>query len=96
MAGLMGAGRTEVARLIFGADSKESGEIRLDGRNVHIDSPRDAIANGICLLTEDRKSQGLVLRATAKDNFALPNLESWSRFGFINENARNPSGSRNM
>ncbi|TFH62106.1 MAG: sugar ABC transporter ATP-binding protein, partial [Candidatus Zixiibacteriota bacterium] len=85
MAGLMGAGRTEVARLIFGADPKECGEIRVDGKDTDIESPREAIASGICLLTEDRKSQGLVLRATAKDNFALPNLESWSRVGFIDE-----------
>jgi ribose transport system ATP-binding protein len=85
MAGLMGAGRTEVARLIFGADPKESGEIRVDGKDTDIESPREAIANGICLLTEDRKSQGLVLKATAKDNFALPNLESWSCAGFIDE-----------
>jgi ribose transport system ATP-binding protein len=85
MAGLMGAGRTEVARLIFGADPKESGEIRVDGKDTDIESPREAIANGIYLLTEDRKSQGLVLKATAKDNFALPNLESWSRVGFIDE-----------
>jgi ABC-type sugar transport system ATPase subunit len=85
MAGLMGAGRTEVARLIFGADPRESGEICVDGKDSDIESPREAIANGICLLTEDRKSQGLVLKATAKDNFALPNLESWSRVGFIDE-----------
>jgi ribose transport system ATP-binding protein len=85
MAGLMGAGRTEVARLIFGADPKTSGEIRVDGKDANIKSPREAIANGICLLTEDRKSQGLVLGATAKDNFALPNLESWSHVGFIDE-----------
>jgi ribose transport system ATP-binding protein len=84
IAGLMGAGRTEVARLLFGADPKESGEIRLDGRTLDIRSPRDAINAGICLLTEDRKAQGLVLIASAKDNFALPNLGRWSRASFIN------------
>lgn len=85
IAGLMGAGRTEVVRLIFGADKLENGTIELDGKNVKSSSPREAIANGICLLTEDRKTQGLILRAAAKDNFALPNLKMWSRFGFINK-----------
>lgn len=83
--GLMGAGRTEVARLIFGADKKVGGEIKLDGKILRVDSPRDAIRNGICLLTEDRKLQGLVLGASAKENFALPNLASWSRVGWINQ-----------
>jgi ABC-type sugar transport system ATPase subunit len=81
----MGAGRTDVVRLIFGADSKDSGEILLDGKPLKIDCPRDAIQHGICLLTEDRKSQGLVLKASAKENFALPNLPSWSRLGFIDQ-----------
>jgi ribose transport system ATP-binding protein len=84
IAGLMGAGRTELVRLIFGADKRASGEIRLDGKHLQVDSPRSAIAQGICLLNEDRKAQGLVLCASAKDNFALPNLASWSQFGFIN------------
>jgi ribose transport system ATP-binding protein len=83
MAGLMGAGRTETARLIFGADRKASGTVILDGRQIQIEAPRDAIRHGICLLTEDRKLQGLVLKATAKDNFALPNLGLWSRLGWI-------------
>ena len=84
IAGLMGAGRTELVRLIFGADRRSSGEVLLDGKTLHIDSPRSAIAQGICLLNEDRKAQGLVLCASAKDNFALPNLRAWSRLGFIN------------
>lgn len=83
LAGLMGAGRTDVARLIFGADRKTSGEILLDGRPLKIDTPRDAIGHGVCLLTEDRKAQGLVLKASATDNFALPNLPSWSRWVWI-------------
>jgi ABC-type sugar transport system ATPase subunit len=85
IAGLMGAGRTEVARLIFGADRMESGEIRIDGKTVDTTSPRSVIDDGICLLTEDRKSQGLVLHATARENFALPNLRSWSKLSFINK-----------
>ncbi len=85
IAGLMGAGRTELARLIVGADERESGEITLDHLSLEIRSPRDAIRAGICLLTEDRKGQGLVLNASSIDNFALSNLRRWSHAGVINE-----------
>jgi ABC-type sugar transport system ATPase subunit len=84
-AGLMGAGRTEMARLIFGADRKESGEVILDGKLLRVAAPRDAIQSGICLLTEDRKGQGLVLCASARDNFAISSLNRWSRFGLRNQ-----------
>jgi len=84
IAGLMGSGRTDLLRLIFGADQRETGDVLLHGRPADIRSPRDAIRHGICLLTEDRKAEGLVLSASAKDNFALPNLGSWSRLSFIN------------
>jgi len=83
VAGLMGAGRTETARLIFGADVPESGEVMLDGKPVVAKSPREAIQSGVCLLTEDRKRQGLVLCASACENFALSNLGHWSRFGIL-------------
>jgi ABC-type sugar transport system ATPase subunit len=83
LTGLVGAGRTETARLLFGADPREAGEIRLDGRRLAIRSPRDAIAAGIGLLTEDRKLQGLVLGASVRENFGLPNLVRLSRFGFV-------------
>lgn len=82
-AGLMGAGRTEVVRLIFGADNRVSGETLLDGKPLAIKSPRQAIEHGICLLTEDRKTQGLILGASVRDNFALPNLVRWSKLGWI-------------
>jgi ribose transport system ATP-binding protein len=83
IAGLAGAGRTDLARLIFGADRREAGEIVIDGRPVAIRSPRDAVAHGICLLTEDRKAQGLALGLGARANFALPNLGRWSRGSWI-------------
>lgn len=83
LAGLVGAGRTETLRLIFGGDARDAGEISLDGRHLDIRSPRDAIAAGIGLLTEDRKLQGLVLGQSVRDNFALPNLDTLSRYGFV-------------
>lgn len=85
IAGLMGAGRTEMARLIFGADPKQGGTILIDGVPAVIQNPRDAIRHGICLLTEDRKLQGLILKATARENFSLPNVSRWSHLGFIKQ-----------
>ena len=73
LTGLVGAGRTETVRLLFGADIRDSGTIELDGVELHISQPNDAIESGICLLTEDRKEQGLVLELSVKDNFGLPN-----------------------
>jgi len=83
LTGLVGAGRTETARLIFGADRMERGTIALDGVPVSLRSPRDAMANGICLLTEDRRNHGLVLDHSARENFALPNLGGLSALGFV-------------
>ncbi|MFZ4764730.1 MAG: sugar ABC transporter ATP-binding protein [Roseimicrobium sp.] len=83
LTGLVGAGRTETVRLIFGADAREAGEIRLDGNLLTLRSPRDAIAAGIGLLTEDRKLQGLVLGHSVRENFGLPNLERLSHNGFV-------------
>ncbi len=83
LTGLVGSGRTEVARLIFGADARDAGEIRIDGKAVDIRSPRDAIRKGICLLSEDRKVEGLVLGMSARENFGLPNLDQFSDFGLI-------------
>jgi ABC-type sugar transport system ATPase subunit len=74
-AGLIGAGRTETMRLIFGADKADKGSIFIDGRKRDIRCPGDAIRNRICLLTEDRKGQGLVLIHTCRENFGLPNLD---------------------
>jgi ABC-type sugar transport system ATPase subunit len=84
LTGLVGSGRTETARLIFGADRADCGRVEVDGRPVRLSHPRDAIRAGIALLTEDRKGQGLVPAHSVRDNFALPNLASWSRLGFVN------------
>lgn len=72
IAGLVGSGRSELVRLIFGADKKESGEIFLNGRQIEIKSTRDAIRNGIFLVPEDRKLQGLVLQRDIEWNIVLP------------------------
>ena len=76
LTGLVGAGRTEVARAIFGADRLDGGRVLLDGSPVVIRSPQDAIRRGIGLLTEDRKAQGLVLNMTVRENTTLANLKS--------------------
>ncbi|MEZ4529454.1 MAG: sugar ABC transporter ATP-binding protein [Thermomicrobiales bacterium] len=83
LAGLVGSGRTEVARAIFGADPFDSGEIYLEGQRVHVKSPAEAIGKGIALAPEDRKLQALVLALAIRENIALPNLGRLSRFGFV-------------
>lgn len=84
-AGLMGAGRTETTRAIFGVDLKESGEIILDGKPVTIRKPEDAIRAGIVLAPEDRKKDGLCTKLSIRHNIALPNLDLiCNKFGVIN------------
>lgn len=75
VAGLVGAGRTEVARAIFGADPKDSGTTYINGKKVDIKSPKDAMNHGIAFLTEDRKGQGLVLGNTVNFNMNLASLK---------------------
>jgi len=84
LAGLVGSGRTEIARAIFGADPLDAGSIYLEGKEVHIRSPQDAIRLGIGLLTEDRKRYGLVLQMSVRENTTLANLIEVARRGFIN------------
>jgi ribose transport system ATP-binding protein len=85
IAGLMGAGRTETTRAIFGADPKESGEIILDGKSLKIRKPNDAIKNGVVLVPEDRKRDGLCTKLTVRENIAMPSLDALSGFfGVIN------------
>ena len=82
-AGLAGGGRTETMRMVFGADAPDAGRIYLDGTETTIRNPRDAIRNGICLLTEDRKNQGLVLGHSVRENFGLPNLDRFLHWPFV-------------
>ena len=85
-AGLMGAGRTETTRAIFGVDPKESGQIFIDGKEIKIANPMDAIRNGLVLAPEDRKKDGLCTKLSVRANIELPNLDiaSTKRMGVVN------------
>lgn len=85
--GLMGAGRTEVARAIYGADPIDSGEIYINGKRVDIKTPKAAVDNGICYLSEDRKRYGLLLDKSIAENSVLSCLDNYIKFGWINESA---------
>ena len=87
-AGLMGAGRTEVARAVFGADPIDSGEVRVRGQVVRITSPQDAVNAGIGYLSEDRKHFGLATGMDVESNITLPSLKRWLQLGiFLNRPA---------
>jgi ABC-type sugar transport system ATPase subunit len=83
LGGLVGAGRTELVRSIFGADPRISGEILIEGEPVEISSPQDAIRLGIGLMPEDRKGQGLILAQALRNNMTLANLKELSSLGFV-------------
>ena len=84
-AGLMGAGRTEVARALYGADRKQSGEIFINGKKVKIETPAQAVRNGICYLSEDRKRFGLMLQKTIVENSAIASVDGYVRGGLIDD-----------
>jgi len=81
LAGLVGAGRTELARLIFGLDHVDSGEVRIHGKPVRIRKPADAIACGIAYVPEDRRRQGVILDMPVSANITLASLKNLKRFG---------------
>lgn len=89
LAGLVGAGRTELSRLIFGADPKTSGEVFLTGQKLNINSPGDAIAAGIGYVPEDRKDQGLFLEMSSRKNIVLNRLKQDAQAGLVNWGAVN-------
>lgn len=96
IAGLMGAGRTELLTAIFGAwQGKVSGEIAIDGKPVRIASPRDAIRQGLAFVTEDRKRYGLILEQTIRDNITLSGLSSLSG-NFITNRTRETQAAASM
>jgi ribose transport system ATP-binding protein len=93
LAGLVGSGRTELARAIFGVDPLRGGEIKLEGEPIRITTPGAAIEHGIYLVPEDRKNSGLLLDVSITENISLPDLASYLRFWLVNtaretENAR--------
>ena len=83
--GLMGAGRTEVARLIFGADKKDSGKIFINGKEVTINTPEDAVAHGIGYLSEDRKRYGLIVDKSIEENTVIASLNDFVKGMFIDK-----------
>ena len=87
LAGLIGSGRTEIARCIFGADTAEGGEVFLDGKALRIRSPKEAIDSGIFMVPESRKEQGLVLGASIADNLTLASLSRVTKAGVVSGRA---------
>jgi ABC-type sugar transport system ATPase subunit len=87
LAGLVGAGRTEVARAVFGIDKPATGEIELDGKPVRIGSPAAALAHGIAYVSEDRRGQSIVEDFSILDNATLPVIDQASRLGLIRHRA---------
>ena len=95
-AGLVGAGRTETMRAIFGADPIDGGKVYIHGKEVSIKNPRQAINNGIAFLTEDRKGQGLVLAQTIRTNLILANMKRFCNGPFLNEKKIVESGQEHI
>lgn len=95
-AGLVGAGRTETMRAIFGADPIDGGKVYIHGKEVSIKNPRQAINNGIAFLTEDRKGQGLVLAQTIRTNLILANMKRFCNGPFLNEKKILESGQEHI
>ena len=85
VAGLMGAGRTEIMRAIFGVDPHESGKLYFEGKEIHIQNPRDAIRQGFGFITENRKTEGLILDFSIERNIALPSEERLAKNHVIND-----------
>jgi ribose transport system ATP-binding protein len=84
IAGLVGAGRSEMAKTIFGVDEAVEGKVKLNGQALHFTSPRDAISHGVYLIPEDRRSCGLVVEFNVRENISLPNLDYYSTAKIIN------------
>lgn len=87
--GLMGAGRTEVARAVYGADPFDSGEVLINGQAVRIRQPSDAVKQGLCYLSEDRKRYGLLLIKSVAENTGISSMEDFIKYGWIKDEALN-------
>jgi ribose transport system ATP-binding protein len=87
VAGLIGAGRSDLAEAICGVATRLAGRVLLDGQPLAIDSPRDAIRAGICLVPEDRRGRGLIAGMSVRENITLPALGSYARLGIVKRSA---------
>ncbi len=96
MAGLLGSGRTETARAIFGADSVDEGKIFLEGKQLHLGAPRDAIEAGLAFLTEDRKAEGIIPELSVRENLTLAALPEMSRLGIVSRARQDEAVARFM
>lgn len=85
ISGLMGAGRTEIMRSVFGLDPKDSGEVFVDGKKIEIKNPADAIKNKIGFVTENRQEEGLILDESIRENISLLNFDKFSKNSFIDK-----------
>ncbi|HEY1790774.1 MAG TPA: sugar ABC transporter ATP-binding protein [Verrucomicrobiae bacterium] len=95
-AGLVGAGRSEIARAIAGMDHCPAKKITLEGRTISITSPRDAIEHGIYLVPENRRTEGLIVEMSVRENVSLPSLKSFSRFGLISRKREGDAAKREV
>lgn len=89
MAGLLGSGRTEVARAVFGADSVDDGKVRLEGKQLNLHSPKDAIKAGIAFLSEDRKAEGIIPEWSVRENMTLAALPALTNAGVVSKTKQN-------
>jgi rhamnose transport system ATP-binding protein len=96
LAGLVGAGRTELARTIFGLDQADAGEIRLHGERVKIATPLEAISRGIAYLPEDRRRHGVVLDMSISANLTLPSLKKFSKNGSLDREKERETAARSV
>lgn len=87
--GLIGAGRTETARAVFGAEELKQGEVYLNGKKIHNATPKDGIKNGVGYIPEERKEQGLFLFDTIRHNVSISSIKRHTRFGFVNVTSEN-------
>ncbi|WP_337268370.1 sugar ABC transporter ATP-binding protein [Oryzifoliimicrobium ureilyticus] len=94
IAGLVGSGRTEAVRAIFGADAKDAGDVYIDGKMASINTPRDAVTAGICLASEDRKHQGLLLDMSCAQNTTITDLAKVSHYGLMRRKSENEQAQR--
>ncbi|WP_223192857.1 sugar ABC transporter ATP-binding protein [Paenibacillus sedimenti] len=92
--GLVGAGKTELSRLIFGADAADGGEVRLAGRKLALRQPEDAVRAGIALVPEERRKQGVLVEESVKRNLSLPILRMLSTLGFVKRGAESAHASK--